>query len=149
MSQDGFRANYTIEDHHTLEHVGVLVAEFLRLTPARTEQFLADWFDQWAPDFTYAHTIGQVEATGRGRVWDRLCSMLGRYTKYQSDQQLADFVLTNLFRITNQNVLSSLRTLAERSCDEDAHRLLAARAHIEALADGGLGELLHRLARTS
>lgn len=143
---------HTIQGGDTLEHVARQAAQFLDLTPINTERFVGDWLSEWAErGFPAEATVAEVQAgeTG-GWVWDRLCSLVSRYADYHTDQQLADFILYNLFRITNTNVLRAFTLLAERSDNEEAQRFLrSARRAVEVLDQDELSGLLHQLAQPS
>jgi hypothetical protein len=145
--------NITINDSDTLEQVARKTAEFFELTPLNTERLMADWLAEWAEHgFVADDTVEQVQADLVGdSVWDRLCALvLGKYTDYRTDSQLADFIRINLLRVTNKNVLSSLSALARRSNEPVAQRLLqTAKEAISVLDSNELSVLLHDLARLS
>jgi hypothetical protein len=149
---DGPSAGYTIKGDHTLGYVGQQTAAFLQLTPANTHRFVNDWLSEWEQrGFTAEHTVDQVQKDQTdGWVWDCLCSRMGEYVKYHTNQQLADFIVVNLIRVTSKNVLKGFEALTERSTDDDARqRLNAAKEAVEVLQRGELSELLHELAHPS
>lgn len=150
---DMAETRYGIRGDDTLEHVARVSAEFLKLTPPNANRFISDWLSDWQQrGFTAAHTVDQAdESEYGGWVWDQLCLLCGQYMKYHTDQQLAEFLVVNLLRVTsNQNVLSSLSMLADRCTDEQAQRLIGeAKAAVETLDNRALSQLLHELARPS